>query len=119
MRFVAKPRESHLLPTRLFDNIYPTGINITIPERNQEATLYPQELTSALLIQNLFRVHLSDSTSCDYQSLQQPLSICKFSWTTPYWLLFDIGHHVLHWVVIDTYTIHPLVIYLLQDRPLN
>ena len=38
-------------------NIYPTGINITIPERNQEATLYPQELTSTLLIQMLFWVH--------------------------------------------------------------
>ena len=31
-------------------NIYSTGINITIPECNQEATLNPQELTSALLI---------------------------------------------------------------------
>ena len=30
--------------------IYPTGINITIPERNQEATLYLHELTSALPI---------------------------------------------------------------------
>ena len=60
-------------------NIYPTGINITIPERNQEAALYPQELTSALLIQKLSRVHLhragplwglTGNTSHDCQSLQ-------------------------------------------------
>ena len=34
-------------------NIYPTGIDITRPEHNQEVTLYPQELTSTLLIQKL------------------------------------------------------------------
>ena len=33
-------------------------INITIPERNQEATLYLQELASALPIRMLFWVHL-------------------------------------------------------------
>ena len=47
-------------------NIYATGINITISERNQEATLYPQELTSALLIQKLYQGHPLGNTSCDY-----------------------------------------------------
>ena len=32
-------------------------INITIPEHNQEVTLYLQELTSTLPIQNLVQVH--------------------------------------------------------------
>ena len=40
------------------NNIYPTGINITILERNQEATLYLHELTSTLLIQKLSPVHV-------------------------------------------------------------
>ena len=61
---------------KYFDNIYPTGINITIPERNQEATLYPQELTSTLLIRMIFQAregprsaedHLTSNTSHDYQ----------------------------------------------------
>ena len=43
-------------------NIYPSWINITIPEHNQEATLHPQELTSALLIQMLSQVHPLGST---------------------------------------------------------
>ena len=54
----------------LNDNIYPTGINITIPEHNQEATLYPQELTSTLLIQMLSWARLTGNTSLDCQSLQ-------------------------------------------------
>ena len=95
MRSVAKRRESHSSQTKSSDNIYPTGIHITIPEHNREATLYPQELTSALLIQILSQVpegprwclhpapssaeaHLTANTSHDYQSLQQFLSICKF-----------------------------------------
>ena len=49
------------------NNIYPTGINITIPERNQEATLYLQELTSTLLIQKLSPVYLTGNTSHDCQ----------------------------------------------------
>ena len=48
-------------------NIYPTGINITIPERNQEATLHLQELTSTLLIQMPSQAHLQGSTSHDCQ----------------------------------------------------
>ena len=39
----------------------------TIPERNQVATLYLQELTSTLLIQMLSQVHLTGNTSRDYQ----------------------------------------------------
>ena len=50
----------------------------TRPEHNQEATLYPQELTSTLLIQIIFPVHLLNSTSPDYQVIPLPLSICKF-----------------------------------------
>ena len=42
-------------------NIYPTGINITIPEHNQEAALCLQELTSTLPIQKLSQVHLTDN----------------------------------------------------------
>ena len=68
--FAEKPRESHSLPTRSSDDIYPSWINITSPERNQEATLYPQELTSALLIQMLSWVHLRGNTSCDYRGFQ-------------------------------------------------
>ena len=49
-------------------NTYPTGININIPERNQEATVYLQEFTSTLLIQMLSRVHLRGNTSHDYRS---------------------------------------------------
>ena len=52
---------------------------ITTSERNQEAALCPQELTLALLSQRLSQVHLSGSTSPDYQSLPQFLSICKSS----------------------------------------
>ena len=48
---------------------------ITIPERNQEVTLYLQELTSALLIQKLVQVHLTGNKSLDYQSFQRFLSI--------------------------------------------
>ena len=48
---------------------------ITIPERNQEATLYLQELTSALLIQKLVQVRLTGNISLDYQVIPLPLSI--------------------------------------------
>ena len=44
-------------------NIYPTGINITNSERNQEATLCLQELTSALLIQMLSQAQLLGSST--------------------------------------------------------
>ena len=40
----------------------PSWIDITTSEHNQEATLHLQELTSALLIQRLFQVHLLGST---------------------------------------------------------
>ena len=43
---------------------------LTIPERNQEATLCLQELASALLIQKLIQVHLRGNTSRDYQGFQ-------------------------------------------------
>ena len=59
--------------------IYPTWIDITTSERNQEAPLYLQVSTSALLIQMPSQVHLLGSTSHDYQSLPQLLSICKSS----------------------------------------
>ena len=45
-------------------------INITIPERNQEATLYLQELASTLPIQKFSQVRLTDNTSRDYQGFQ-------------------------------------------------
>ena len=48
---------------------------ITIPERNQEATLYLQELTSALPIQKLSQARLTGNTSPDYQMIPLPLSI--------------------------------------------
>ena len=60
-------------------NTYLTEIKISTFEHNQEATLYPQELTSALLIQMPSRAHLLGSTSHDYQSLPKFLSICKSS----------------------------------------
>ena len=40
---------------------------ITIPERNQEANLYLQELASTLPIQKLVQVHLRGNASRDYQ----------------------------------------------------
>ena len=46
---------------------------ITIPERNQEATLYLQELTSALLIQKLIQACLTGNTLPDYQVIPLPL----------------------------------------------
>ena len=48
---------------------------ITIPERNQEATLYLQELTSTYPIQKLSQVRLTGNTSPDYQVIPLPLSI--------------------------------------------
>ena len=51
---------------------------ITIPECNQEATLYLQELTSALLIQKLIQVRLTGNISLDYQVIPLPLSI--YNW---------------------------------------
>ena len=46
---------------------YYQAVARTIPERNQEVTLYLQELTSTLLIQKLIQVHLRCNTSRDYQ----------------------------------------------------
>ena len=43
---------------------------ITIPERNHEATLYLQELTSTLPIQKLSQVRLTGNTSHDYQGFR-------------------------------------------------
>ena len=60
-------------------NIYFSCINITTSERNQEATLYPQELTLTLPSQRLSQVFLLGSTSPDYQGLPQFLSVCKSS----------------------------------------
>ena len=50
-------------------NTYPTGIDITTFECNQEAALYRQELTSALPSQRPSQAHLRGSTSRDYQGL--------------------------------------------------
>ena len=44
-------------------------INITIPERNQEATLYLQELASTLPIQKLSQVRLRDNTSPGFSAI--------------------------------------------------
>ena len=49
----------------------------TNSECNQEAALYPHELTSTLLSQMLSQVHLLGNTSHDYPGLQRFLSICK------------------------------------------
>ena len=92
---------------------------ITIPEHNQEATLYLQELTSAPPIQKLVQVHLRGNTSRDYQGFQQFLSIYKFPLTISYQLLCVTGHHVLHRVVIDIDTIHPQAVPLLEDKSLG
>ena len=58
-------------------NTYLTETSITTFEHNQEATLYPQVLTSALISQRLSQVHLLASTSHDYQRFPQFLSVCK------------------------------------------
>ena len=60
-------------------NTYLTEISIITSEHNQEATLYPQELTSTLLSPMTFQVHLLGSKSPDCQGLPQFLSICKSS----------------------------------------
>ena len=93
-------------------------INITIPERNQEATLYLQKLTSTLPIQMPSQVHLTGNTSHDYLHLQQFLSIYRFLLTTPYQLLCVVDHRVFHRVAIGNNTTHPWVIYLLEDNSL-
>ena len=98
--------------------IYPTGINITIPERNQETTLYLHELTSTILIQKFVQVHLTGSTSHDCQCFPPSLSICRFLLTISYLLLCVMGHRVLHQVAIGIDTTHPQVVPLLEDRPL-
>ena len=54
---VMKLREQQLNKYERMRKVHKTNIT-TIPERNQEATLYLQELTSALLIQKLSPVHL-------------------------------------------------------------
>ena len=92
---------------------------ITIPERNQEAILYLQELTSTLLIQKLVQVHLRGNTSCDYQVISLPLSIYKFPLTISYQLPCVAGHRVLHWVVIGINTTHPQEVPLLEDNSLR
>ena len=82
--------EGHLLPGRIVElkfsilngsdyNTYLTEISITTSEHNQEATLCPQDFTSALLIQRLSQVHLLGSTSRDYQGFPQFPSVCKSS----------------------------------------
>ena len=70
---------STLSGLRICHNIYPSWINITTSEHNQEVALYPQVSTSTLLSQRLSQVHLLGSTSHNYQSLPQFLSICKSS----------------------------------------
>ena len=50
-------------------------VALTIPEHNQEAILYLQELASTLLIQKLIQVRLRGNTSHDYQGFQRFLSI--------------------------------------------
>ena len=91
-------------------------VALSIPERNQEATLCLQESTSTLLIQKLSPVHLTDNTSCDYQGFQQFLSIYKFPLTISYQLLCTAGHRVLHRVVIGINMIHPQAVSLLEDN---
>ena len=90
----------------------------TNSEHNQEVTLYPQELKSALLIQMLSQVHLTGSTLHNCLRLPQFLSICKFSYTISYQLLYISDHHVPHRVATNSDTTHPQVIYLTQDNSL-
>ena len=92
---------------------------ITIPEHNQEATLYLQELASTLPIQKLSQVHLQGNTSLDYQGFPQFLSICNFPLTISYQLLCAAGHLVLLRVVIGIDTIHPQEVPLLEDNSLR
>ena len=100
-------------------NTYLTEISITTSERNQEATLCLQELISTLLSQRLSQVHLLGSTSPDYQSLPQFISICKSSQTISYPLLFYVGRRVLHLAVTNSDTIHPQAMYLLENNSLD
>ena len=44
---------------------YNEAVAPTIPECNQEATLYLEELGSTLPIQKFIQVHLTDNTSRD------------------------------------------------------
>ena len=76
-------REQQLNEAERMRSVHRPWAPATIAESNQEATLYLEELTSALLIQKLFQDHLTGNTSHDYQGFPQPLSICKFPWTTP------------------------------------
>ena len=76
--------EGHLLPSGMVELKFSilngfdlTEISITTFEDNQEATLYPQVSTPALLSQRPSEVVVLGSTSCDYQSFPQFLSVCK------------------------------------------
>ena len=91
----------------------------TIPECNQEATLYLQELTSTLMIQIPSQIHPLGNTSHDYQGFPRFLSIYKFPLTTPYQLLCVTDCHVLHRVVLGINTIHPQAVRLLVDNSLR
>ena len=93
--------------TSTISNIYPSWIDITNSEHNQEVALDSQELTSALPSQRPSQVHLLRSTLHDYQSLPQFILICKSFWTIFYPLLFCDGHHVLPWVATNSDTTHP------------
>ena len=94
-------------------------VALTIPERDQEATLYLQELTSTLPIQKLSQAHLTGNRSHDYQGFQRFLSIYKFPLTISYQLLYAAGHRVLHRVVIGIDTTHPQEVPLLVDNSLG
>ena len=61
---------------KFMSNIYPSWIGITTSERNQEAALYPEELTSALLIQRLSQVHLHMITGV-FNNFSQSVSLFR------------------------------------------
>ena len=65
------------------------------------------------------QAHLTGNASHDYQGFPRFLSIYKFPLTISYPLLCVIGHHVLHWVVIDIDTTHPQAVPLHEDNSLN
>ena len=92
---------------------------LTIPEHNQEVTLYLQELTSTLPIQKLSWVHLTDNTSLNYQGFPRLLSICNFPSIIFYQLLCVAGQCVLHGIVIGIDTTHPQEVPLLEDNSLG
>ena len=110
-------RRERFTGTKISRNIYLSWINITIFGHNLEATcVFRNE--HQLFQYKGSQAHPRGNTLPNYQSLTQPLSICKFSWTIFYPWLCVVGRHILLRVAGGINTIHPQATYLPKDNSL-